>query len=54
MDWGVDVGPVENFLSLAGFHVDTTMRHGDTKIVVPIGTVNAKTLFFSMTVIVKE
>jgi len=41
-DRGVEGGPGKNLSNIGSSHIDTTVGHGNTKIVVPISAVKAK------------
>ena len=50
---GAKVGPGKNLGNVGSFHIDATVGHGDTKIVVPVGAVKAVAELFGEVVVIK-
>lgn len=53
-DGGVYLGPIEKHFGFGGFHINTTVGHGDAEIVVPISAVKTKTQTLGNRVVVEK
>ena len=47
-DGGANLGPIKDLGGFFGFHIDTTVRHGDAEIIVPVGTMKTESDAFGV------
>jgi hypothetical protein len=51
---GADFSPGKDLSDIGGFHIDATVRHGNTKIVVPISAMKTVTHAFTNFIVVEK